>query len=49
MREYPTEVGPADYVLFLDCEPVGVVEAKKDTEGHKITIVEGQSANYANG
>lgn len=27
--EYLTDVGPADYVLFVDKKPVGVIEAKK--------------------
>ncbi|WP_214036341.1 hypothetical protein [Methanospirillum sp.] len=27
VREYPTDVGPADYVLFVDRVPVGVIEA----------------------
>ena len=30
VREYPTDVGPADYVLFVDKRPVGVVEAKPE-------------------
>ena len=25
MREYQTDTGPADYVLFIDKKPVGVV------------------------
>ena len=29
VREYPTDIGPADYVLFVDCKPVGVIEAKR--------------------
>jgi len=28
VREYPTDTGPADYVLFVDREAVGVIEAK---------------------
>ncbi len=28
VREYPTESGPADYLLFVDRKPVGVIEAK---------------------
>ena len=48
IREYPTEEGePADYALFLDRKPVGIIEAKRDSEGHKITTVEEQSAKYA--
>lgn len=31
--EYPTKKGPADYCLFLDGKPVGIVEAKKVTVG----------------
>mgnify|MGYP000142922495 CR=1 FL=1 len=30
VREYPTDTGPADYVLFVNRNPVGVSEAKKD-------------------
>ncbi len=48
VREYPTDVGPADYVLFVDKKPTGVVEAKPATQGHNITTVEDQSTGYAN-
>ena len=47
VREYQTDVGPADYVLFIDKKPVGVVEAKPEDWGQKITTVEEQSAGYA--
>ena len=47
VREYQTDIGPADYVLFVDKKPVGIVEAKPEEWGHKITTVEGQSAAYA--
>ncbi len=47
VREYTTDCGPADYVLFLDKTPVGVTEAKKDTLGQNITTVENQTENYA--
>lgn len=47
IREYQTDVGPADYVLFVDRKPVGIIEAKKETEGHHLTVVEEQSAHYA--
>lgn len=30
VREYRTDVGPADYVLFIDRTPVGVIEAKPE-------------------
>ena len=48
VREYQTDIGPADYVLFVDLQPVGVVEAKPDNWGAKLTTVEEQSAGYAN-
>ena len=47
VREYPTDVGPADYVLFVDQRAVGVIEAKREEWGHKITAVEEQSGAYA--
>ena len=47
VREYQTDVGPADYVLFVDKQAVGVVEAKPEEWGHKITTVESQSGTYA--
>jgi len=31
IKEYQTDVGPADYVLFVDGKPCGVIEAKKKT------------------
>lgn len=48
IREYQTDVGPADYVLFIDKKPVGVIEAKREDEGYKLTVVEEQSVEYAN-
>ena len=33
IKEYQTESGPEDYVLFVDRQPVGIVEAKKEEEG----------------
>lgn len=47
VREYQTDTGPADYVLFVDRRAVGVIEAKPNDWGHKITTVEDQSAGYA--
>ena len=47
VREYQTDVGLADYVLFIDKKPVGVVEAKPEHWGQKITTVEEQSGRYA--
>jgi type I restriction enzyme R subunit len=48
VREYQTDVGPADYVLFVDRKPVGIIEAKREDEGHRLTVVEEQSSEYAN-
>lgn len=28
VREFPTNSGPVDYLLFIDKTPVGVIEAK---------------------
>ncbi|MBS0316499.1 MAG: DEAD/DEAH box helicase family protein, partial [Proteobacteria bacterium] len=47
-REYPTDTGPADYLLFVDRQPVGVIEAKRDEEGHRLSEHELQTAGYAN-
>ncbi|MBK6589379.1 MAG: DEAD/DEAH box helicase family protein [Acidobacteria bacterium] len=47
VREYQTDVGPADYVLFVDKKPVGVIEAKPEDMGYQLTVVEEQSADYA--
>ena len=44
-REYPTDSGPADYLLFVDRKPVGVIEAK--ASGTILTPVEEQSGRYA--
>ena len=48
VREYQTDVGPADYVLFVDKKAVGIIEAKREDEGFKLTVVEEQSSSYAN-
>lgn len=47
IREYGTDIGPADYVLFVDRKPVGVIEAKREEAGHYLTTVEDQSTGYA--
>ena len=47
VREYLTDIGEADYVLFVDRQAAGVIEAKPDDWGHKITTVEEQSEGYA--
>jgi type I restriction enzyme R subunit len=47
VREYPTDSGPADYVLFVNRNPVGVIEAKKDAAGENLTATESQTERYA--
>ena len=46
VREYPTDTGSADYVLFVHRKPVGVIEAKPDST--ILTFVEDQTERYAN-
>ena len=47
VREHPTDTGPADYVLFVHRQPVGVIEAKKDSAGENLTATEAQTERYA--
>lgn len=55
IREYQIETKFADYVLFVDKVPVGIIEAKKEDEGHKLTVTEDQAfdntidENFKNG
>lgn len=45
VREHPTDTGPADYLLYVNRQPVGVIEAKKDQT--ILTAHEAQTARYA--
>lgn len=47
VQEYQTDIGPADYVLFVDKKPVGILEAKRAEEGVHLTMHEDQSEGYA--
>ena len=47
IREYQTDAGSADYVLFVERKPVGILEAKKEEEGYRLTIHERQAEYYA--
>ena len=47
VREFQTDVGPVDYALFVNQKAVGVIEAKPENWGHRITSVEEQSGGYA--
>jgi type I restriction enzyme R subunit len=47
IREFQTNVGPADYILFVNQKPVGLIEAKREEEGVRLTMHEDQSTEYA--
>jgi len=47
VREFQTDIGPVDYVLFVDKKPVGVLEAKKEDEGFRLNIHEEQVLDYS--
>ncbi len=47
VREYPTDAGPMDYLLLVDGQPAGVVEAKRKEAGQHLHRVEEQTASYA--
>jgi type I restriction enzyme R subunit len=47
IREFPLDAGFADYMLFVDGQAVGVVEAKK--EGTTLSGVDTQSQKYLDG
>lgn len=47
VREYPLSKDNADYALFINSQPVGVVEAKK--YGHTLSGVVEQSEKYLDG
>jgi len=46
VREYPTNSGPVDYLLFIGGKPVGVVEAKAESKGFSLSCVAEQSQRY---
>ncbi len=48
VREYPTDTGSADYVLFVNRNAAGVIEAKKNSAGENLTVTETQTERYAN-
>ena len=47
IREFPLEGGFADYLLYVDRQVIGAIEAKK--EGTTLTGVEPQAARYSTG
>jgi type I restriction enzyme, R subunit len=42
VKEYFTDIGPADYVLFVNRIPVGIIEAKRVEEGGRLSAHESQ-------
>jgi Type I site-specific restriction-modification system, R (restriction) subunit and related helicases len=47
VREFSTNTGPVDYLLFVDGTPVGVIEAKAEDKGVSLSTVAEQSKRYA--
>jgi len=47
VREYQTDIDPADYILFVHKKPVGVIEAKRQDEAVRLTVHEDQTEGYA--
>lgn len=47
VREFPTESGPVDYLLFINKIAVGVIEAKATNKAESLTSVADQSKRYA--
>jgi len=46
VREYPTNSGEVDYLLFIGGNPVGVIEAKEENKGAVLSSVAEQSKRY---
>lgn len=46
VREFPTESGPVDYLIFIDGKPIGVIEAKSDDKGEVLLSVSEQAKRY---
>jgi type I restriction enzyme, R subunit len=47
VKEYLTDIGPADYVLFVDRKAVGIIESKKEDSGFQLIMHESQAEYYA--
>lgn len=46
VREFPTESGPVDYLIFVEGKPIGVIEAKADDKGEVLLSVSEQAKRY---
>lgn len=38
VREYPTDTGEVDYLIFINAQPVGIIEAKEINKGEKLVV-----------
>lgn len=47
VREYATDSGPCDYLIFIDRKPVGIIEAKEHNKGESLTTTAEQTRRYA--
>jgi len=47
VREFPTNSGEVDYLIFINGKPVGVIEAKEENKGAILSTVAEQSKRYA--
>ena len=47
VREWRTDSGPVDYVIFIDRKPVGIIEAKAHDKGEQLTATAEQTRRYA--
>lgn len=49
VREYPTDTGEVDYLIFINGEAVGIIEAKEINKGEKLVVeTEKQTERYKN-
>lgn len=49
VREYPTDTGEVDYLIFINAQPVGIIEAKEVNKGEKLVVeTEKQTERYKN-
>lgn len=47
VREWQTDSGPVDYVIFIDRKLVGIIEAKAHDKGEQLTATAEQTRRYA--
>lgn len=47
VRKYQADVGPAGYVLFVGGKLVGVIEARREEIGQRLTARESRTEGYA--